>query len=144
VSLQKCSGCQERQPGKYANVTVAWWNAKNDRLAYRLKVCSVCWMTNLDELRLSVSTDEFSCPYCHTNPGDDIDPTYVTAFIPNVGKLQLEMATCAVDAVQLRVWAQDHGERLGDNPVGGQGPSPQTPAPSWDEWLSAGINTGGR
>lgn len=140
MSLQLCSSCHKRQPGKYANTTVAWWNAANKRLAYRLKVCVECFAERIEPIRLSLLENEINCPYCHLDCTEDMDPCYITCFIPNFGKLQLEMGTCAVDAVVLRSWAVESGELLQDASVGGQGPSPQTPATSDDEWTRAGLN----
>jgi hypothetical protein len=139
VSLQRCSGCQERKPGKYANTTVAWWNVANKRLAYRLKLCKDCYGETIEPVRLNNLENELSCPYCHTEPGDDMDPTYVTMFIPNFGKMQLELATCAADAVQLRSYGVEHGELLQDVGVGGLVPGPQTPVSDWDEYLGTGA-----
>ena len=139
MSLQKCSGCQERKPGKYANVTVAWWNAENKRLAYRMRLCRDCYLEAINDVQINVHENEFSCPYCHTEPGDDMNPTYITAFLPNYGKLQLECATCAQDSIILRSFAVEKGELLQDLEVGGLGPSPQTPPLDWNEWLRAGV-----
>ena len=143
MSLQACNGCGERKHGKYANTTVAWWNVANKRLAYRLKICTDCFLEHIEPVRLAVESDEFNCPYCHTDPGPDSDPTYLTLFVPNFGKLQIECNTCAADAVKLRSFAVEHGELLQDVVVGGQGPGPQQAPPTWDEWLKAGINARG-
>ena len=135
MSLLKCSGCGERKPGKYANTTIAWWNESNRRLAYRMRLCKDCYGEAINDVQIAVHENEFSCPYCHTEPGDDMDPTYITVFIPNYGKLQLECATCGNDAVILRSFAVEKGELLPDVEVGGQGPSPQTPPQDWDAFL---------
>ena len=135
MGLQPCSTCHEKQHGKYANTTVAWWRADNVRVAWRLRICLNCYIVNVAPLDQAAHENEFACPVCHTEPGSDMDPTYITAFVPEVGKVTVEMATCAADAVKIRAWATDNGELLPDRAVGGQGPGPQREPDS--DWTRA-------
>jgi hypothetical protein len=142
MSLFPCTGCQERQPGKYANVTLAWWpEGSQDRKAYRLKLCQTCYMSTLWPLHTS-SWDGFSlnCPSCGVNTADNLLPTFMTAFLPGYGEVKLEMPMCPKDADELRNFARNAGELLPDR-VGGQGPGPgpqqdKNPGP---DWRSMGI-----
>jgi hypothetical protein len=67
-----------------------------------------------------------------------MDPVYVTTFLPDVGRTQLELPTCAPCAAQLRIWTQESGTRLEDA-SGGQGPGPQTDARGASDWTKLGL-----
>jgi len=126
--------------GKLSSATWAWWNADNVRVAWRQSLCVECYVTNVSVLEVSTGSDPLSCPVCHTAPGDQIDPCYLTAYIPGVGPLRLEMATCAPCAVDVRNRAQTGARKLEDRQAssGGQDPGPQTD-PSLAAWKALGI-----
>jgi len=84
--------------------------------------------------------DDLKCPACGISTEHDMDPCYITAYVPGQGKFQLELPTCAACAVQVRVRAQKGAVRLEDSPrVEGPGASPSTPTTRESYWSSIGI-----
>lgn len=140
MSLFPCSSCGQRSPGKYSSATWAWWRADNVRVAYRQRLCVQCFVQNAAGLEGACRDEPLNCPACHTAPGDDMDPCYLTVFIPGVGPVRLEMATCGPCAVEIRNRAMVGAQKLDDRPVqsGGQDPGPQTD-PALQVWRDLGI-----
>ena len=138
--LIPCSACGEREPGKLCSCTWAWWRADNQRVAWRQLLCVKCYILRVQPLESAIGTDPLNCPICHTDPGEAMDPTYLTCFVPGLGPLRLEMATCGVCAVELRVRGQEGSRKLEDRLAqsGGQDPGPQTD-PALDAWRALGI-----
>lgn len=139
MSLFPCSACKERKPGKFANVTWAWWTADQQRTAWRQRLCLDCYVATIVPLQVTIDAEPLSCPACHSDPGDDMDPTYVTAYVPGVGPERLEMATCAPCAVGVRIRAQEGAEKLPDRLLEsrGQDPGPSTMDPV-EQWRALG------
>lgn len=139
MSLFPCTACNERKPGKLANVTVAWWTAAQQRVAWRARLCLACYMAHVAMLHGYEGTEVLVCPFCGIDTADDMDPCYVTSFVPLQGKVQLELASCGACAAKFRVWAQGAGVRLSDIGVGGQDPGPQPIPPGTEGWAAVGI-----
>lgn len=140
MSLFPCTSCQERATEKYANVTMAYRNAAYERLAWRHRMCAACWASTVQPVLLAVRSDPYNCPMCHTDPGEDLDPTYFTAYVPGYGKLQIEAATDGPCAAELRLHFQDGATKLADRQAAsvGQDPGPQTD-PATSVWQALGI-----
>lgn len=138
--LYPCSGCGGREPGKLSNATWAWWRADNVRTAWRQKLCVSCYVLRVQPLESAVGTEPMHCPLCHTDPGEDMDPTYLTVFVPGLGPLRLEMATCGPCAVEMRNRAQENATHLDDRQpsFGGPDTGPQTD-PALQAWRDLGI-----
>lgn len=134
--LTPCSGCASRLPGKLANLTWAWYRADQTRKAYRMKLCIPCYAQRIVSLGIAAESGTLTCPNCGIDTELDMDPMFCTMFVPGGGKQQLEMATCAPCAAQLRAWVLEHSSELDDGGqgFGGQDPGPQTgPQPTgWD------------
>lgn len=140
MSLFPCSFCGQRAVGKMSSATWAWWRADQQRVAYRQRLCLTCFVQNVAGLEQATRDEPFHCPACHTDPSDDMDPVYLTVFIPGVGPLRLEMATCGACAVEIRNRAQQGAVQLDDREpqFGGQGTGPQNSnTPS--AWAALGI-----
>ena len=136
--LIPCSTCGSKLPGKLANVTVAWYTAAQERLAYRLKLCLGCYASQIVPLAPDPNSQALVCPVCHTDSESDMDPVYITSYLPEYGKVQLELPTCAVCAVKLRGPVQEHGVKL-ENQFGGQDPGPQTTPTGTSDWAKLGL-----
>jgi hypothetical protein len=133
-----CSICEQRLPGKLANVTIAWYTAAQERLAYREKLCLTCYAMQIAPLTPDPTQQALTCPVCHTGSEDDMDPVYITSYLPDYGKVQLELPTCASCAVKLRIQAQDRGIKL-ESQFGGQDPGPQTDGHGASDWAKLGL-----
>lgn len=138
--LIPCSACGQKLPGKMANVTWAWWTAANERVAWRQKLCFDCFASNCAPLVADVQTAPLDCPVCHSDAGENMDPCYLTAFLPGVGPVRAEMGTCAPCAVDIRNRAQAGAVKLDDrqSSFGGQVPGPQTDTVP-NVWAQLGI-----
>lgn len=140
MSLFPCSACGIRAVGKLASATWAWWTADNQRVAWRQRLCTACYVANVAGLETAVSAEPLNCPLCHTDPAADMDPCYLTVYVPGYGKKRLEIATCGPCAVEVRNRALAGASRLDDREpaFGGQDPGPQTD-PELDVWRAIGV-----
>lgn len=140
MSLYPCSLCGARGPGvgKLAQATWAWWRADNRRVAYRQRVCVSCFAQYIAPLEVSSREFSMNCPCCGTSSEEDMDPVYLTVYVPGAGPVRLEMPTDGACAVKLRILAQTGSVELDDQggQSVGQGPSPQTQP---DPWAALGI-----
>jgi hypothetical protein len=140
MSLFPCSFCGQRAVGKLSSATWAWWTLDNARVAYRQRLCVQCYMTNIIVLEQSARDEPLVCPNCHTDPGESMDPCYLTVFVPGVGPLRVEMATCGACALQVRERATMGAYKLDDRQPssGGLDSGPQTD-PQLAAWKALGI-----
>jgi hypothetical protein len=138
VSLFPCSGCGERVPEKLAQATWAWNLADGSRVAYRQRLCLACYASVVLPLGTKVAESLYTCPLCGGDPGDDMDPVYLTVFTPGIGKGRLEMATCSACAVEIRTRARSGAVKLDDRPMPEQTPGPRTDVHA-DPWAALGL-----
>lgn len=109
--LVPCSFCGAREKGKNAWLSWSWNRADGVRVAYKQRLCQTCVQTNLGGLLVDAQEEPLSCPVCHMDTTDTMDPTFCTYILPNWGKEQAEFATCGPCAVEVRLRAQ-HGAEL--------------------------------
>jgi hypothetical protein len=80
------------------------------------------------------------CPACGISTEHDMDPVYVTYYLPGQGKNQLEVPSCGTCAVNIRVRAQKGAQRLEDRESRGNEPlGPSTPTTRESYWSSIGV-----
>jgi hypothetical protein len=141
MSLYPCSFCGQRAVGKLASATWAWWNADNSRVAWRQRLCVACYVTNVAGIEAAVEEEALNCPLCHTASQSDMDPCYLTIFVPAYGPRRIEMATCGACAVEVRNRALTGAVKLDDrqDSSGGLDSGPQTD-PALDVWRQLGIH----
>lgn len=131
--LVPCSYCGARDRGKNAWLVWAWNRADNERVAYRQKLCLTCVSANLAPLLINAQEEPLSCPACHMNAGEDMDPVFVTYVLPGWGKEQGEFAMCGACAVEVRSRAQKGADLMEDRQVGVGAAAPTlTPVSGWD------------
>ena len=144
MSLIPCDSCGLRVPEKLAQVTTAWYTADGHRTAWRQRLCTACYCTNILPLDKEVDYDHLTCPACGIDTSHDMDPVYVTAFVPAAGRQQFEFATCPACAVTIRGRAQVGAVKLeGKGRVEGPGASPSTQTTRESYWSSIGIHPAG-
>jgi hypothetical protein len=78
------------------------------------------------------------CPGCGIDTEHDMEPVYVTAYIPGTGKYALELPLCGACAVEVRVRAQENAELLPERDPESRGLAPST-TPSPSPWERLGI-----
>jgi len=141
VSLIPCDSCGTRPPEKLAQTTTAWYTADGQRTAWRQRLCTACFCSNV--LPLDKDLDfvaGLTCPSCGISTDNDMDPCYITAYVPGSGKISLEIPTCAACAVNVRARAQKGGQKLEDRRVEGPGGSSPSTLPAREAyWANIGI-----
>jgi ribosomal protein S27AE len=144
MSLIPCDGCRLRPPEKLSQVTWAWYSADGERTAYRKRLCTACFCSKVLPLDKVVDYDALTCPACGISTEHDMDPCYVTAYIPGQGKYQLEMPLCPVHAIEVHVYAAEGGAKLENRErVEGLEPGPSTVATRESYWSSIGVRPRG-
>lgn len=139
MSLIPCDSCHQRVPEKLSQVTWAWYLTDGRRTAYRQRLCTACFCTNVLPLDLPVDFENLTCPACGESTEHDMDPCYATSYIPGGGKRQYEFATCASCAVKVRVKAQEGAQHLEDRRVEGPSAGPSTGTTRESYWESIGV-----
>jgi hypothetical protein len=140
MSLIPCSVCAERTPEKLASVTWAWWSSDSERVAVRQKLCTACYCATALVLTAAVQTNPYDCPVCHRDATSAMSPVYMTAFLPGVGRVRAEMASCTDCATEIRERALVGAVKLEDRADQslGQDSGPTTD-PALDAWKALGI-----
>lgn len=140
MSLIPCDYCHKRVAEKLAQVTTAWYRVDGERTAYRQRLCTACYCMNVLPLDKEIDFDNLKCPACGISTEHDMDPTYVTAYVPGAGKSQFEFPTCPACAVKVRVRSQEGGAKM-VNRVRVDGPEagPSTTTTRESYWAAIGI-----
>jgi hypothetical protein len=95
---------------------------------------------NILPLDKPLDFDDLKCPVCGISTEHDMDPCYVTAYLPGQGKSTFEFPTCAACAVTVRARAQQGATKLEVRErVEGPGASPSTPTTRESYWSAIGI-----
>jgi hypothetical protein len=132
LARSKCAGCGTRSAGKLASLYWAWFKADGVRTAWKQRLCVSCTIARLSKV-LSHSQDQSEdltmCPSCGTDSSADLDPIYLTLYVPGREKHSADLSTCAVCATHLRVTAQENAMPLSDRSSSGAGSSATDP---WD------------
>jgi ribosomal protein S27AE len=140
MSLIPCDYCHKRVAEKLAQATTAWYRADGQRVAWRQRLCTQCYCTNILPLDKPVDFDNLTCPACGISTEHDMDPTYVTVYVPGAGKNQFEWPTCSACAVKVRGRAQEGAVKLEDRQsVEGPSAGPSTMTTRESYWSGIGI-----
>lgn len=133
--LVPCDYCGSRAKGKNSWLAWAWNRADNVRVCYKQRLCVDCFMANALNLIASASDGQYACPVCHSDPGQQLDPIWLTYIVPGSAQEQGEFATCGPCAVEVRLRAQQGSTMLEDRTleVGAENRGPHSSATSaWD------------
>lgn len=137
MSIYPCSRCKKRLPGKLATAYNAWFEGDNTRIAFKQRLCVGCLGEELGEIirnAVELADDSETCPACGSGNGDgDMDPTFVTVYIPGREPAEFGLNTCGACAAKLRVELRQGGEALAERGAMLRGPSPTPPV----DWGSA-------
>jgi hypothetical protein len=141
MPLIPCSACRERPSEKLCQVTWAWNPRPRERLAYRQRLCVGCFAQRVAPLDQPIPlTGALTCPSCGIDVEHDMEPVYVTSFIPGIGKHRMELPLCGPCAVEVRVRAQENAELLEERDPESRGlESAPSTAPQLTAWERLGI-----
>lgn len=137
MSLIPCDFCHKRVAEKLCQATTAWYAPSGGRVAYRQRLCTTCYCTNILPLDKPVDMDNLTCPACGVSTEHDMDAMYATVYIPGQGRSQFEFPLCTSCAVELQARAQEGGTRLENRgAVEGPGAGPSTPTDRESYWAA--------
>lgn len=117
-----CSTCGARPKEKLASAYWAWFNADGVRSARKQRLCIDCVKRIVLPLVPPAPNDPDepdTCPCCGGVPTDDLDPIYLTLYLPKQEARTFEIGTDAVCASAVRIDASCNAKILPDR----QGPS---------------------
>lgn len=107
-----------------SQVTWAWRTADGVRIAYRGRLCAVCFAAKVAPLSIDYEgVERLTCPNCGIDTEEDMDAVYTTSYIGGYGEFRTESPFCAACAAHYRIWVQEHGWRLEDQRGATGGPS---------------------
>lgn len=135
MSVRKCSLCKHRVPGKLATSYNAWFNGEGKRVCYRQRLCLPCLSQSLVPILRNTSedlTESSTCPGCGGSSEDDVDPVFLTLYLPKQEPKEFELDLCALCADGIRGTMSEGGELMADRSAPGGGPQAPQPSP-WDE-----------
>lgn len=122
----RCAGCGARPRSKLAQLYWAWFRADGVRTAWKQRLCVDCTIERLRTL-LAHSQEESSdltmCPSCGADASKDMDPIYLTLYVPKQERSDWSLTTCAPCAVSIRLAAQTGATRLEDRQENNSGAS---------------------
>lgn len=135
MSKYACSVCHGKVLGKIAVGYWAWFDAKGQRSAWKVRYCVECATKNLRFLfilppQVSESMDIFTCALCGAGIQDDSDPVWLTLYVPGQEPREWELQLDGPCAVRIRAPLVSSGEKLADRSSQVRGPSSLTSA--WD------------
>jgi len=119
-----CAGCGQQARGRLAAIYSAWYLADGSRTAWKQRLCAPCVMQRLRQLLLHAqdSTSAVtSCPACGIESSQDLDPIYMTLYLPKQESREYALTTDATCAARLRLLLQDGAQRLPDRNGGSGG-----------------------
>jgi hypothetical protein len=128
--IHPCSSCGLRSRQKLASVYSAWFDHDGERQAWKQRFCAPCLMQLTDGFRDSLSANSLDvtvCPICGKDASTDLDPIYLTLYLPKREPVESALCTCASCAPSLRNLLQVGAQRLPDRQGSNQGPSNGAP-----------------
>lgn len=123
MSFYPCSLHGAKIDGKLATLYSAWFNADGGRTAWKQRLCAPCVKETLALILTKVAeTTDFvtACPACGSDSSADLDPIYLTLYLPKQEAREFAMTTCSACAAKCRVSLQHGAEKLPDRRQGGK------------------------
>ncbi len=134
TSAYPCSMHGHKISGKLATLYSAWFRADGERTAWKQRLCADCVRQQLG-LVLQHAAEENSavtaCPACGKDSSEDLDPIYLTLYVPKQESREFALTTCASCAATLRVQLQAGAVRL---PNRGGSTGRESSADDSDDW----------
>jgi len=117
MSVYPCSYCGQKSPGRLASIYSAWFLADGTRTAWKQRGCVRCVVSRFQTLLAHSTDDSYAmtmCPACGMNSHEDLDPIYVSVYLPKQEPREYQLTTDSACAARLRLTLQDRAERLPD------------------------------
>jgi len=115
MSAYPCSVHGHKINGRLASLYSAWFTADGSRSAWKQRICAPCARQELATV-LAHAAEENSavtvCPACGSDSAADLDPIYLTLYLPKQEPREFALTTCSTCAVTLRVRLQVGAEKL--------------------------------
>jgi hypothetical protein len=102
----------------------------------RQRLCAPCLTTLTEGFREQLSANSLDltvCPTCGQDSSTDLDPTYLTLYLPKREAVECALCTCSSCAPSLRGLLQVGATPLADRQQQSRGP--QDGAPDSDPWM---------
>lgn len=137
MSLYPCSSCGQRTKGRLATAYIAWFKADGARTCYKMRLCFDCVLRNIaplnKALREADTTSLTWCPICKSEVvGSDLDPTYVTMYLPKSEGQEFAYQMHAACAAKFRGPVTQDGILQPDRGVI-LGPQDSSPTQDWSQ-----------
>jgi hypothetical protein len=133
MQLKRCANGCGRLGGPVATLYVAWFNGEAKRVCWRTYLCAQCLRETLQSAlaaALQDSMDVTVCPACGTDSSTDLDPIYLTVYLPKQERREYALATCGACAAHLRVRLQKGAVLMEDRQLSSLG----APSLSPQDW----------
>jgi hypothetical protein len=115
MSAFPCSIHGHKVNGRLASLYSAWFTANGERSAWKQRICAPCAKQELARV-LEHAAEENSavtvCPACGSDSATDLDPIYLTLYVPKQEPKEFALTTCSTCAVTLRLRLQVGAEKL--------------------------------
>lgn len=130
--LYSCAGCGVRPREKLAQLYWAWFREDGVRTAWKQRLCVDCTSSRVGSILAhsqGESSDLTMCPSCGADASSDLDPIYLTIYVPRRERRDFSLRMCAACAAVTRAAAQQNADKLVDR----QSSSAETsPTSAWD------------
>src|SRR6476646_10764788 len=115
MSAFPCSVHGHKVDGRLASLYSAWFLADGSRSAWKQRICAPCVRQELGRLLAHAAEDNSAvtvCPACGSDSATDLDPIYLTLYLPKQEAREFALTNCSTCAVTLRVRLQVGAEKL--------------------------------
>jgi hypothetical protein len=117
----RCAAGQHPGKERLASLYWAWFRTDRVRVAYKQRLCSDHARERLQGLLSHITDDSpdlILCPACGTDASTDLDPIFLTLYMPRAESRAFDLSTCSACAAKIRITALEGAERLEDRANG--------------------------
>lgn len=118
--------------GPLASVYSAWWDQKGQREAWKQRLCVSCVTHILETLRASAlgnSLDLTVCLTCGKDASQELNPIYLTVYLPKREAAEYALTICDSCAIRSRALLSTGADRLPERNKIDEGDDPWATVP---------------
>lgn len=138
MQLVPCAVGPHRSPEKPSTLFWAWNRADGVRKAYKQRLCVGHFAERIVPLEVAAEGELLVCPCCGISTQEDLDPVYLIAYLPGVGREDCQLATCGACAAKLRAQAMENAVELENRSLGAESQPPTKDSSA--VWRALGRN----